>query len=237
MKTFRIFLESCEAINEAEFNKEWWDSKSDSFKKRYIERHPNSIYAQKAKSQPSKKDSVDKKHLSRKPSTTSDGRELSQISAPSSTGKRSSIAKVIDILKDKNSEQKVVNTYAETLLDHDSGTDVWYRAMIRAAENPKIDPKLVKRMEKEQPYIALHSPKASQEFLDAQIKKLDPFDNYTHIDVLVQNPALDTSQRETLAKKLKKALKAADTYDYNVNGDPDYFKDRFQSQLNQLLNK
>ena len=48
MKSFRIFLESCEPINEAEYNKEWWDSKSDSFKKRYIERHPNSIYAQKA---------------------------------------------------------------------------------------------------------------------------------------------------------------------------------------------
>lgn len=45
---FKKFLESYEAINEAEYNKEWWDSKSDSFKKRYIERHPNSIYAQKA---------------------------------------------------------------------------------------------------------------------------------------------------------------------------------------------
>jgi len=57
MKTFKKFLESYEPVNEAEYNKEWWDSKSDSFKKRYIERHPNSIYAQKANSQPSKKDS------------------------------------------------------------------------------------------------------------------------------------------------------------------------------------
>lgn len=48
MKSFRIFLEGCEHINEAEYNKEWWDSKSDSFKQSYIERHPNSIYAQKA---------------------------------------------------------------------------------------------------------------------------------------------------------------------------------------------
>lgn len=48
MKTFKKFLEECEPINEAEYNKEWWDSKSDSFKKRYIEKHPNSIYAQKA---------------------------------------------------------------------------------------------------------------------------------------------------------------------------------------------
>ena len=45
MKTFKKFLESYEPVNEAEYNKEWWDSKSDSFKKRYIERHPNSIYA------------------------------------------------------------------------------------------------------------------------------------------------------------------------------------------------
>lgn len=35
-------------LEEAEYNAEWWDSKSDNFKKRYIERHPNSIYAQKA---------------------------------------------------------------------------------------------------------------------------------------------------------------------------------------------
>ena len=48
MKTFKTFVESCKQINEAEYNKEWWDSKSDSFKQRYIERHPNSIYAQKA---------------------------------------------------------------------------------------------------------------------------------------------------------------------------------------------
>lgn len=46
MKTFNKFLESYQ-LNEAEYNKEWWDSKSDSFKKRYIERHPNSIYAKK----------------------------------------------------------------------------------------------------------------------------------------------------------------------------------------------
>lgn len=48
MKTFKKFVEECKQINEAEYNKEWWDSKSDSFKKRYIEKHPNSIYAQKA---------------------------------------------------------------------------------------------------------------------------------------------------------------------------------------------
>lgn len=47
MRSFKKFVESCKAINEAEYNKEWWDSKSDAFKKRYIERHPNSIYAQK----------------------------------------------------------------------------------------------------------------------------------------------------------------------------------------------
>lgn len=47
MKTFKKFVESYEPVNEAEFNSRWWDSKSDSFKKRYIERHPNSIYAKK----------------------------------------------------------------------------------------------------------------------------------------------------------------------------------------------
>ena len=45
---FKKFLESCKSINEAEYNKEWWDSKSPAYQKRYIERHPNSIYAQKA---------------------------------------------------------------------------------------------------------------------------------------------------------------------------------------------
>ena len=58
MKTFRKFLESCKAINEAEYNKEWWDSKSDAFHKRYIERHPNSIYAQKARMSDKQKKSV-----------------------------------------------------------------------------------------------------------------------------------------------------------------------------------
>lgn len=48
MKTFKKFVECYEPVNEAEYNAEWWDSKSDNFKKRYIERHPNSIYAQKA---------------------------------------------------------------------------------------------------------------------------------------------------------------------------------------------
>lgn len=48
MKGFKKFVESCKRIEEAEYNKEWWDSKSDSFKKKYIEKHPNSIYAQKS---------------------------------------------------------------------------------------------------------------------------------------------------------------------------------------------
>ena len=50
MKTFKKFVEECneiENISEAEFNPRWWNSKSDTFKKRYIERHPNSIYAKK----------------------------------------------------------------------------------------------------------------------------------------------------------------------------------------------
>ena len=59
MKTFRKFVESYQ-LNEAEYNKEWWDSKSDSFKKRYLERHPNSIYAQKARLTPKQKKDVTK---------------------------------------------------------------------------------------------------------------------------------------------------------------------------------
>ncbi len=47
MKTFRKFVEEYKPINEANFNPVWWNSKSDNFKKRYIERHPNSIYAKK----------------------------------------------------------------------------------------------------------------------------------------------------------------------------------------------
>lgn len=60
MKSFKKFVESCKSINEAEYNKEWWDSKSDSFKKRYIEKHPNSIYAQKSRMTPNQKKEVSK---------------------------------------------------------------------------------------------------------------------------------------------------------------------------------
>lgn len=60
MKTFKKFVEDCKSINEAEYNKEWWDSKSDSFKKRYIERHPNSIYAQKSRMTPNQKKEISK---------------------------------------------------------------------------------------------------------------------------------------------------------------------------------
>lgn len=50
MKSFRKFIESYEEINEAELNLEWWNSKSPAYQKRYLDRHPNSIYAQKVKS-------------------------------------------------------------------------------------------------------------------------------------------------------------------------------------------
>lgn len=61
MKTFKKFLESYQEVNEAEYNKEWWDSKSDSFKKKYIEKHPNSIYAQNGGTKPIEKDTTNKK--------------------------------------------------------------------------------------------------------------------------------------------------------------------------------
>ena len=37
-------------LYEAELNMEWWNSKSPAYQKRYLSRHPNSIYAQKVKS-------------------------------------------------------------------------------------------------------------------------------------------------------------------------------------------
>ena len=40
MKSFRKYVEECkeiENISEAEFNSGWWNSKSDTFKKRYIQ--------------------------------------------------------------------------------------------------------------------------------------------------------------------------------------------------------
>ena len=37
-------------LYEAELNLEWWNSKSPAYQKRYLAKHPNSIYSQKAKS-------------------------------------------------------------------------------------------------------------------------------------------------------------------------------------------
>lgn len=45
MYTFKKFI-----LLEAELNLEWWNSKSANYKKRYLEKHPNSIYAQKVQS-------------------------------------------------------------------------------------------------------------------------------------------------------------------------------------------
>lgn len=213
---FKKFLESCEAINEAEFNKEWWDSKSDSFKKRYIERHPNSIYAQKAKSVPA---ATEKKNQE-KPSTSVKG--------------------VNSLLKDKSAASSDFEKAATVLLDRPKNEEPWMRKVIALAEHPYTPESVIRRMEKEQPFVALHSPKASQEFLDAQANKLDPMSDYTWIDVLVQNPALDTSQREIMAKKLKKAIKDTDKLKVDDNGSPiidsqkKYMKDRFNWQLEQL---
>ena len=207
MKTFKKFLESCKSINEAEFNKEWWDSKSDSFKKRYIERHPNSIYAQKATASTVKPNKE-------KPST--------------------SIKATKDLVQNKNSTLKDFETAATVLLDKPQNTDAWMRKVNALAEHPYTPDSVIRRMEKEQPYAALHSPKASKEFLDAQVKKLDPFDDYTHMDVLVQNPNLDDNQKKALASKLNKAIKDANSHDYGDYGDADSTKKRLQRQLDEL---
>lgn len=217
MKTFKIFLEDCEPINEAEYNAEWWDSKSDSFKQRYIERHPNSIYAQKAKSVPA---ATEKKNQEK-----------------SST----SVKGVNSLLKDKSAASSDFETAATVLLDRPQQTDAWMRKVNALAEHPYTPDSVIRRMEKEQPYAALHSPKASKEFLDTQAKTLDPMKDYTWMDVLVQNPALDTSQRETIAMKLKKSIKdlskmktdpktGEELEDWNKN----WYKNRFLSQLDML---
>lgn len=228
---FKKFLEGCEAINEAEYNKEWWDSKSDSFKQRYIERHPNSIYAQKAKSAPAGMEKRANKPVSFGKSAKT------AINTLKKNQKNTSVKGVNALLKDKSAAEKDFETASTVLLDHPTKDDAWYRKVIALAEHPYTPKSIIKRMEKEHPYVALHSPKASQEFLDAQAKNLDPFKDYTWIDVLVQNPSLDTSQRETIAKKLKKAINDADSHDYGDQGDADYFKKRFQWQLDTLSNK
>ncbi len=79
MKSFRKFVESYQPVNEAEYNKEWWDSKSDSFKKRYIERHPNSIYAQKATSSVKANTSSPKNPPKAKPKSTTNKNSSKEI--------------------------------------------------------------------------------------------------------------------------------------------------------------
>jgi hypothetical protein len=52
------------SIYEAELNLEWWNSKSPAYQKRYLQKHPNSIYADKAKSgELEVKDSTEKKSV------------------------------------------------------------------------------------------------------------------------------------------------------------------------------
>ena len=215
MKSFKKFVENYEPVNEAEYNKEWWDSKSDSFKKRYIERHPNSIYA--------------KNHTG-----------LKGVEKNREKSKSTSISALSDLLKDKNSTSKDFETAATVLLDKPQNEEPWMRKVIALAKHPYTPKSVIQRMEKEQPFVALHSPKASQAFLDAEVKALDPMLDYTWVDVLVQNPALDKSQRKIAATKLEKAIKDVDKLKKDVYGSPiidsqkDYMRKRFQWQLDQL---
>ena len=216
---FKKFLEGCEAINEAEYNKEWWDSKSDSFKQRYIERHPNSIYAQKAKSVPA---TTEKKNQEKHSTSVKD---------------------VNSLLKDKSAASSDFETAATVLLDRPQQTDAWMRKVNALAEHPYTPDSVIRRMEKEAPYAALHSPKASQEFLDTQVNKLDPIEDYTWMDVLVQNKALNKSQRETLTKRLNDAMKKTSQLKKDRWGDPitddsrKSIQKRIQWQLDLLNNK
>ena len=293
MKAFKKFVESYEEINEAEFNKEWWDSKSDSFKQRYIERHPNSIYAKKdgglkgvekniahkEREEDKRQREVEKdvsgnkawRQLLAKRGLAADkkGKDFKALTprykkalvkgaeevygkdspqakraqkiwgdkkANDEKRKSTSISSVSDLLKDKNSTSKDFETAATVLLDKPQNTDAWMRKVNALAEHPYTPDSVIRRMEKEQPYAALHSPKASQEFLDDQIKKLNPYDAYTWMDVLVQNPSLDTSQKETLSIKLKKALDDVNKKKWHKDSK-DFYKKRLQWQIDQLLNK
>ena len=214
MKPFKKFVESYETVNEAEYNKEWWDSKSDSFKKRYIERHPNSIYAQK---------SMERKASSPKTNT--------------------SVKSINSLLKNKSAAEKDFETASTVLLDHPKKyDDAWTRKVVALAQHPYTPESVIKRMEKEQPYAALHSPKASKEFLDYQARNLSPLHDFTWIDILVQNPNLSKESKALLKQKLNQAIKDVDKIkkdpaepdeemsDWNKN----WYKNRFQSQLDML---
>lgn len=210
--------------------------KSDSFKKRYIERHPNSIYAQKAKEVPA---GMEKR--ANKPVTVGQSAKDAVDTLKKNQEKPSTSVKAVSsMMKDKSSTSSDFEKAATVLLDRPQKEDAWFRKAIAFAEHPYTPDSVIRRMEKEQPFIALRSPKASQEFLDAQVNKLDPMADYTWIDILVQNPALDTSQREIMVKKLKKAIKDTDKLKVDDNGSPiidsqkKYMKDRFNWQLEQL---
>ena len=243
---FKRFLESCEPINEAEYNKEWWDSKSDSFKQRYIERHPNSIYAQKGMSgkDVSYDEFKNRNKLSKDEKKAAWDREQKKYKANQSAinKKKPSVKDVNSLVKDKSAAEKDFEKATTVLLDNPKNDEPWARKVIALAKHPYTPKSVIARMEKEQPFFALHSPKASQEFLDTQVKKLDPFDDYTWMDVLVQNPSLDTSQRETLAMKLKKALNKVPKLKKDLYGEPitdsqkKWIEDRFNWQL-ETLNK
>lgn len=308
MKTFKKFLESCEAINEAEYNKEWWDSKSDAFQKRYIERHPNSIYAQKAGATSSvkpteKKDSsVDTskmtpkqkaKHYSNmlnpkqgsryfagqyvnpdnddlpddvlvdddgkiigfsnkdafakygKKPTAQDkaaNKELSNWlgsddynkvynpdAKPSKSTKSPKMSSAqTEKLSKYSKNPKELESIGTSLLDSKDKTNSRMYALGRLGKNPNTPDHILKRIEKEEPYEMLDSPRASKEFLDNQVKALDPTKNYTWVDMLVQNPALDKNHKKTLNDKLNASLsKTKDKY----------MKDRIQWQLDLLNGK
>lgn len=246
MQSFKVFVESCKKINEAEYNKEWWDSKSDSFKKRYIERHPNSIYAKKGMGgkDVSYDEFKNRNKLSKDEKKAAWGREQKKYKANQDliNKKNTSVKSVNSLLKNKNSTEKDFETASTVLLDHPKDDDAWVRKVVALAEHPYTPDSVIRRMEKEQPYAALHSPKASKEFLDAQAKNLDPIHDFTWIDVLVQNPSLSKESKALMAKKLNQAIKGlakikndpAEPDEEMTDWNRNWYKDRFQSQLKML---
>ena len=253
MKTFKKFLEECETINEAEFNKEWWDSKSDSFKKRYIERHPNSIYAQKAgissgtkpiekttksqtkqnssKEEPKKKESQREIQLRARDPKTS----VEELNKLADTQKSAWVN--WSIAENPNATPGILDKIANRLLNMGENnqsrwSDAWYGAIETIANHKNAPKELIKKFENgdsSAQFAILSSPKVSKEFLDNQAKTLDPVFDYTWMDKLIENPNLTPEQKNMIKQNAKKAKEYLKTVK-----DGDWLKKPGKSYVNVM---
>jgi len=260
MRSFKKFVEECEAINEAEYNKEWWDSKSDSFKKRYIERHPNSIYAQKASSKTSsKKDAISVNDLEKirnksgnvslnklrgllgKPKLKPRVDEKPHQKSPSQLNKelwgKSVPSREEMLAMSKKSNPETLFKVGITLLDSPHGgkkyDDNWYDTAKQLMKNPNTPKDIIRRFENEESNLALYSPKVSKQFLDNQIEYIEPAD-YKWNDLLIKNPALSEKQKLKLMKKLQRGLNELKGEDLNDPQNINAYRKKIQTQIKAL---